>query len=480
MKTKFKLIFSLLLLASFYNLQAIELPKVISDNMVLQRSKKVNIWGTAEPNETILVSFKKQSKKTKANAEGKWSLFLDPLEASATPAIMEIKGAKDQITLKNILVGEVWLASGQSNMEYSMNNHPKYAKPKKGNPNYLSNAFSDKQDPRLRLLYVNKDLKSKTLPSDGWHISDSTALAPTSAAAYFFAKKLMQELNVPVGIITSAWGGTPIENWTPMQAYSSNSLFADKITRGKLDNQQIGMRFEAMIRPMAPYTLAGFLWYQGETNLINGDIAVYIDKQKALIDSWRSAWNDTKLPFYYVQIAPHYYSHRQKDKIKHTSETLPEFWGAQTQVMKRVANTGMVVTTDLVDNLADIHPSYKWIVGERLANWALAKQYGKKSMVYSGPVFKKMRIEGDKAILEFDSTGSGLKTTSNDGSLSWFQIRSADGGFQKANAVIVDNKVIVSHEKIKKPVEVRFAWDEEAMPDFFNKEGLPALPFRTK
>lgn len=159
---------------------------------------------------------------------------------------------------------------------------------------------------------------------------------------------------------------------------------------------------------------------------------------------------------------------------------MPEFWEAQTQVMKRVANIGMVVTTDLVDNLADIHPSYKWIVGERLANWALAKQYGKKSMVYSGPVFKKMRIEGDKAILEFDSTGSGLKTTSSDGSLSWFQIRSADGGFQKANAVIVDNKVIVSCEKIKKPVEVRFAWDEEAMPDFFNKEGLPALPFRTK
>lgn len=259
MKTKFKLIFSLLLLASFYNLQAIELPKVISDNMVLQRSKKVNIWGTAEPNETILVSFKKQSKKTKANAEGKWSLSLDPLEASATPAIMEIKGAKDQITLKNILVGEVWLASGQSNMEYSMNNHPKYAKPKKGNPNYLSNAFNDKQDSRLRLLYVNKDLKSKTLPSDGWHISDSTGLAPTSAAAYFFAKKLMQELNVPVGIITSAWGGTPIENWTPMQAYCSNSLFAGKIPGEKLDNQQIGMRFEAMIRPMVPYTLAGFL-----------------------------------------------------------------------------------------------------------------------------------------------------------------------------------------------------------------------------
>lgn len=480
MKNKFKLIFSLLLIASFYNLHAIELPKVINDNMVLQRGKKVIIWGNAEPNESISVSFKKQNKKTKANAEGKWSLSLDSMEASATPAVMEIKGEKDNITLKNILVGEVWLASGQSNMEYSMNNHPKYAKPKKGDPNYLKGVFHAKQDPRLRLLYVNKDLKSKNLPSDGWHIADSTGLAPTSAAAYFFAKKLMQELDVPVGIITSAWGGTPIENWTPMQAYTSNSLFANKVTDGKLDNQQIGMRFEAMIRPMAPYTLGGFLWYQGETNLINGDRAIYTDKQKALIDSWRAAWQDNKLPFYFVQLAPYNYSHREKDPVKHTPEALPEFWEAQTEVMKRVSNTGMIVTTDLVDNLSDIHPSYKWIVGERLAGWALAKQYKKKNVVYSGPVFKKMRIEGDKAILEFDSVGSGLKTTSEDGSLSWFQIGSGDGSFENAKAVIVGNKVIVTSEKIKKPVEVRFAWNEEAMPNLFNNEGLPALPFRTK
>ncbi|GEL11313.1 sialate O-acetylesterase [Flavobacterium glycines] len=480
MKTKLKFIFSLLLLGSICNLHAIELPKVISDNMVLQRGKKVVIWGNAEPNESISVSFKKQNKKTKANAEGKWSLSLDSMEASSTPAVMEIMGAKNKITLQNILVGEVWLASGQSNMEYSMNNHPKYAKPQKGNPNYLKDAFRAKQDPRLRLLYVNKDLKSKTLPSDGWHIADSTGLVPTSAAAYFFAKRLMKELNVPVGIITSAWGGTPIENWTPMQAYASNSLFANKITNEKLDNQQVGMRFEAMIRPMAPYTLGGFLWYQGETNLINGDIAIYTDKQKALIDSWRAAWLDNKLPFYFVQLAPYNYSHREKDPIKHTSETLPQFWEAQTQVMKRVPNTGMVVTTDLVDNLADIHPSYKWIVGERLAGWALATQYGKKNVVYSGPVFKKMTIDGDKAILEFDSVGSGLKTTANDGLLSWFQIGSGDGSFENAKAVIVGNKVIVSSEKIKKPVEVRFAWNEAAMPNLFNNEGLPALPFRTK
>lgn len=148
--------------------------------------------------------------------------------------------------------------------------------------------------------------------------------------------------------------------------------------------------------------------------------------------------------------------------------------------MKNVANTGMVVTTDLVDSSSDIHPSYKWIVGERLAAWALAKQYGKKNVVYSGPVFKKMTIKDDKAILEFDSVGSGLKTTANDGLLSWFQIGSGDGSFENAKAVIVDNKVIVTSEKIKKPVEVRFAWDEEAMPNLFNIEGLPALPFRTK
>ncbi|MEY2867931.1 MAG: hypothetical protein RIR01_331 [Bacteroidota bacterium] len=481
MKTKLKFIFSLLLITNFYNLQAIELPKVITDNMVLQRGKKVVIWGNAEPNESISVSFKKQNKKTKANAEGKWSLSLDPLEASATPAVMEIKGDKDKITLQNILVGEVWLASGQSNMEYSLNkNKQNYAKPKKGNPNYLKDAFRAKQDPRLRLLYVNKDLKSKTLPSDGWHIADSIGLSPTSAAAYFFAKKLMQELNVPVGIITSAWGGTPIENWTPKQAYASNSLFSDKISDGKLDNQQIGMRFEAMIHPIAPFALAGFLWYQGEANLINGDTGIYADKQKALIDGWRATWKENNLPFYFVQLAPYNYSRRTKDLIMHSREDLAVFWEAQTKVMKNVANTGMVVTTDLVDSSSDIHPSYKWIVGERLAGWALAKQYGKKKVVYSGPVFKKMTIKDDKAILEFDSVGSGLKTTANDGLLSWFQIGSGDGSFENAKAVIVDNKVIVTSEKIKKPVEVRFAWDEEAMPNLFNIEGLPALPFRTK
>lgn len=478
MKTRFKIIFSLLLLGSFYNVQAIELPKVISDNMVLQRNKAVNIWGKAKPNEKITVKFKKQTKKTKADAQGKWQLSLNRMEASATPSTMEINGAEEKITLKNILVGEVWLASGQSNMEYSMNKH-RYAKPKKGDSEYLSKAFKAKQDPRLRVMYVSKNLKLKDLPSDGWHVADTTGLAPTSAAAYFFAQKIIAELDVPVGIITSAWGGTPIENWTPMQAYTSNTLLADKVKDGYLDKQQVGMRFEAMIRPMIPYTLGGFLWYQGETNLINGDSTIYTDKQKALVDSWRAAWNDKALPFYYVQIAPHNYSKRSKDRVTHTTEALPEFWEAQTEIMSRVPNTGMVVTTDLVDNISDIHPSYKWIVGERLARLALAKQYGKKDVVSSGPVFRKMTIKGDKAVLEFDSIGSGLKTTSSDGTLSWFQISGEDGSFQDAKAVIEDNKVIVNSDKIRKPVNVRFAWDEAAMPNFFNNEGLPALPFRT-
>lgn len=478
MKKIVKIIFSLMLLGNFYYVQAIELPKVISDNMVLQRDKAVNIWGKAKPNENITVKFKKQTKKTKADAEGKWQLSLNRMEASAIPSVMEINGAEEKITLKNILVGEVWLASGQSNMEYSMNKHH-YAKPQKGDPDYLSKAFKAKQDPRLRVMYVNKNLKSKDLPSDGWHIADTTGLAPTSAAAYFFAQKLIAELDVPVGIITSAWGGTPIENWTPMQAYTSNTLFADKVKDGYLDKQQVGMRFEAMIHPIAPYTLGGFLWYQGEANLINGDSTIYIDKQKALVDNWRLAWKDNSLPFYYVQLAPYSYSRRSKDPITHTKEALPLFWEAQTQCMDRIANTAMVVTTDLVDKISDIHPSYKWIVGERLAQLALAKQYGKKEVVSSGPVFKKMTIKDDKAVLEFDSIGSGLKTTSSDGSLSWFQISGEDGFYQDAKAVIEGNKVIVSSDKINKPFDVRFAWDEAAMPNFFNNEGLPALPFRT-
>jgi sialate O-acetylesterase len=231
-----------------------------------------------------------------------------------------------------------------------------------------------------------------------------------------------------------------------------------------------------MIQPLAPFVLSGFLWYQGESNCFLKETDSYTRKMRVLIDNWRQTWNDKSLPFYFVQIAPFYYS-RSKDEVIKSEETLPEFREAQTAALQ-VSNTAMIVTTDLVDDVEDIHPSYKWEVGNRLALVALNKHYGRKKIVSSGPVFKEMKKAGNILKLKFTETGSGLK--SRDGNpLTWFSISGADGKFVTASAVIKGNQVWVSAAGISSPVHVRFGWNEAAQPNLVNKEGLPARPFRT-
>ena len=465
-----------LLLCCVLNVSAeIKLPKVIGDNMILQQGKNVAVWGDADPGETVTVKFAKQTVRVKADAEGKWSVALAPMEVSKTPREMTVSGKKEKITLKNILVGEVWLASGQSNMEYSMNRHPQYKKPAKGDPDILQKEFSAAENPLIRVLYVEKKLDTAELPTSGWHEAVGEELAPVSAAGYFFAKKLFEELDVPVGIISSSWGGTAIETWTPVEAYLESPLFADKMKGDRLEGQEVGRRYGKMIEPLIPYTLKGFIWYQGETSLINGDMMNYADKMKVLVDSWRSLWNDNDMPFYYVQISPMVYSQR-RDHVAKDWQSLPHFWEVQTLALD-IPNTGMIVTTDLVDNPRDIHPSYKWIVGERLSRLALAKDYDKK-VEYSGPVFKKMAIDGNKAVIEFDHVESGL-VTSDGKAPDWFQISGPDGKFVKAEAAIDGGRVVLTAKGVKEPAAVRFAWDEVAMPNLVNGEGLPAVPFRT-
>lgn len=463
-------------LSSFLSAQ-VTLPQVLSDNMVLQQGKKVAIWGTASPYETITVKFEKQTKKATADDTGNWSVKLDELKMNRKPQKLTVSGKKNKIVLNNILIGEVWLASGQSNMEYSMNKHPRYAKPKKGDPEYLKKEFDAADNPEIRILYVDKNLKTDTLPSIGWQMLNAESLAPVSAIGYFFAKDLVETLDVPIGIISTSWGGTLIETWTAEEAYRQDPVFAGDIKNHRLDDVVVGERYEKMVKPMIPYTLRGFLWYQGESNLTLGDRMRYADKQRVLIESWRSVWDDDSLSFYYVQLAPHTYSKRKRDRVVNNWQALPYFWAVQTSCLA-IPNTGMVVTTDLVDNTGDIHPPYKWIVGERLARLALAKNYGKTDLVYSGPTYQKMTVDGDRIIVEFDHIGSGLIT--RDGkSPTWFEIRNASGRFQPAEAVIEGNKIILSNTSIKNPAAVRLAWDEEAMPNLCNKEGLPAVPFCT-
>jgi sialate O-acetylesterase len=473
MKSK-KLIILFSLLASHTLIFAqLRLPKVIGNNMVLQRDKQVPIWGWAKPGEQVTVTFVTQQKRAKADTSGYWRILLSPLKASDKPADMTI-AASNTITLSNILVGEVWLCSGQSNMEYTMKLGPSYAKPKKG----IDSAALELTEthPNIRIFKVEKVLSSPDVTSTGWNECTGAALEQFSAVGFYFAKNIQRELNVPIGVISSSWGGSRIEPWTPAEAYKALPAFAPEAqkTPFMIDSVMPGKDYRSMILPLAPFALRGFLWYQGESNCMIEDGMRYADKMQALVDGWRKQWENDKLPFYSVQIAPYYYTKR-KDRLPHTPQTEAEFWEAQVQSTK-IPRTGSIAITDLVDNLSDIHPPYKWEVGRRLSLLALANDYNKK-IVSSGPVYKSMKVKNGKVILSLNNS-NGLKSI--DGKpLSWFTIAGEDGSFVPANAEISGDNVVVSAEGIAKPKAVRFAWNEAAMPNLFNAAGLPAVPFRT-
>ncbi len=456
----------------------IRLPKVISDNMVLQQGKPVQIWGETAPKTEVTVQFMKQKHKVTSDQIGRWQVCLAPMTAESEPQTMTIRSGRNKISLNNILVGEVWLASGQSNMEYSMNNHPKYAKPRRGDKDYQTKAFKAAKSPTIRVLHVKKQLHD-TLATNGWKTLSEETLAPVSAAGYFFAEHISKTLDVPVGIISSAWGGTAIEQWISQEAFEDSPVFGDQISFNRLNGEVVAKRYDKMIAPLAPYTMRGILWYQGEQNVIQGDSEIYTEKQKLLIHDWRNRWNDQSLAFYYVQLAPHVYSTRRNDAMAKTWEALPKFWQAQ-QACLEVPGTGMAVITDLVDKLSDIHPPYKWEVGRRLALLALSKTYGRTDICCSGPTFRKVTFEGENAIIEFDNVGDGLKT--GDGKTpDWFWLADRSGRFFKGEAsIIAPDKISVKCQRYKAPVSVRFAWDETSTPNLFNSENLPAVPFGAK
>ena len=441
----------------------VKVAEAFSSHMVLQREKPVSVWGVADTGEKVKVSFGKQTLSTIADKAGLWRVTLKAMPANSRPQVMVISGRKNKIRLTDVLVGEVWLASGQSNMEYSMNNHPRYRKPQKGDADYQLKAWREANNPNIRVLYVRPDLNSDVLPTDGWQRVDSTSLKPVSAAAYFFARMLQDSLQVPVGFISSSWGGTRIEEWIP-------------------DGKTPGRRpmYEHLIRPLTGYALRGFLWYQGEANLLDlGETDVYTAKQEHLVDVWRGLWNDADLPFYYVQISPYLYSIRREDIVQKTWIDLPRFWTAQAEAMRQ-KNTGMVVTTDIPDVLNDIHPPYKWIVGERLCRWALNRTYGFTHVECQGPTLKGVTRDGDKVILEFDHCDGGL-VTSDGKQPDWFWANTRNhGSFRKEDATIDSNKVILHiPESLAHPV-IRFGYDETAQPNLRNKAGLPAAPFEYK
>jgi len=474
-------LFTALLCLCMLAVQAqLKIAEVFSDDMVLQRDKPVTVWGTATAGKQVIAQFANQQKQTFADSTGKWKLVFKPFDLSAHPQNLYVtSGDQPTLTLKNILVGDVWLCSGQSNMEYPLDRKlKKYTAPKKG-IDEAETALTETKPGAIRYLYVEKNLKKiPVLPTKGWTDGSDTIVNYVSAIGYFFAKDIYEKTKVPIGIISSSWGGTRIEQWQPEWSYGQSKIFKDSVTGPgfKIDGMHPGQMYNGLIEPLVPFAVKGVLWYQGESNAMVEDQQTYPAKFELFVNTWRNLFKDDQLPFYYVQIAPHLYTTR-KDKKIHTPQLLPEFWEAQTKSLT-LKHVGMAVTTDLVDDLANIHPSYKWTIGRRLALWALEKDYHIKQAAVSGPIYKSATIKKNTITITFTHTGTGLN--SNDGNaLSWFSIAGEDGHFVNAAAVIAGNKVIVSSNEIEKPKYVRFAWDEKAQPNLINREGLPALPFRT-
>ncbi|MGC3992148.1 MAG: sialate O-acetylesterase [Chthoniobacteraceae bacterium] len=286
---------------------------------------------------------------------------------------------------------------------------------------------------------------------------------------------------MPVGLIDSTWGGTRIELWTPAEAFAKEASLSDLADAAKKPGTTAEgivpcVLYNGQIAPLAPFAIKGAIWYQGESNLLDvNDSTTYPDKMAALLHGWRAVWGED-FPFYYVLIAPHLYHVVRESQIS-SPEAEPIFWEAQASFLQHEPKAGMILTTDLVDNLLDIHPRDKKTVGERLANWALNKDYGRTDLPLYGPIFKGMKVEGAKAIITFDHA-EGLMTKDQKAP-NWFTLAGADGRIYPGQATISGETVEVTSPHVSQPVVVRFAWDEGAQPNLFNKDGLPAMPFRS-
>ena len=459
------------ILATQFAFAEVKLPSVIGSHMVLQRDEAVPIWGWAEAGEAVTVEFQGKKVSAKAGKDGRWEVKLPAFKANSKGAKLTIKGS-NEIVLEDVLVGEVWLCSGQSNMEWTVSRS--------------SNAkeeIANGKHPLIRHIKVPhrpSDKPETDVKTSGWQVCSPGTVANFTAVGYYFARHLMQELDVPVGLLGSNWGGTRIEPWIPPVGFKAvpalKESHADKLAefpqkRGNRINHQSPLAlYNGMISPLVPYGIRGAIWYQGESN--NGEGNLYHEKMKALIAGWRSIWNKPELPFYYVQLAPFRYRGDPK--------RLPGIWQAQLDTLK-VPHTGMAVTTDIT-TLGNIHPPNKQDVGKRLALWALAKNYGQDKLVYSGPIFDRAdHSEGkDSMAVHFKKIGGkghGLKTT--DGKKpSHFEVAGKDGVWHPAEAFIVyGDHILAKSNMVKEPIHVRFGWDQLATPNLVNAAGLPASPF---
>ncbi len=487
----------------------VRLPSIFSDHMVLQRAAAVPVWGWAEPGEKITVSIAGQTRKATTDASGKWSIKLKKLSADGSQTLT-VSG-KNTIVIRDVLIGEVWLASGQSNMQMSVND--------------ATNAWNEKAGakfPQIRMFTVAR--RPATTPQTNcegkWLVCAPETVGGFSAAGYFFAREIHQKLNLPVGVIHSSWGGTPIEAWSSMSSmeakpelapilkvwndtlkvpYDAQKAETDYVSAlenwtnnaaklkaagkpappapEKKGDPRLFKNFSAnlfngMIAPITGYAIRGAIWYQGENNAATDLAKLYSAQLSLMIRDWRQRWGEGDFPFAWVQL-PNF--HPQ------TTNPVPTNYNnwcvIREEMLKTLAvkNTGMAITLD-VGEANQIHPKNKQAVGHRLALWARAKVYGEK-IPYSGPLPDGYKIKGDKIILYFKHTDGGL--AAKDGELRGFAIAGEDHQWQWANAHIDGNKVIVSSPEVKSPKAARYAWAANPDCNLFNGVGLPATQFRT-
>jgi sialate O-acetylesterase len=489
-------LFSVLLAAGIAP-AAVTLPKVFSHHMVLQRERPVPVWGWAAPDEMVKVQFADQEKSTTANAAGEWRVVLEPMAASSVPRELRVvsdnKSTISSLIYQDVLVGEVWLCSGQSNMGFLLQN--------------AANSQADMAQANLPTLRMfapfnglantpQKEVRSKPW----WTVATPQAVSNCSAVGFYFGRRIQAELGVPVGLIGAAWGGTRIEPWTPMSALDQTPELAGMMAAFHQEQQalpqvpaggveavvtnraQPAAIYNYKVHPLIPYAIRGVIWYQGEHNAGDpGDL--YFHKMRALIGGWRQAWGQGDFPFYFVQLA-----NFGRDKKNLADEEWANLRDCQRKALA-IPKTGMASAID-VGEAGDIHPKRKSEVGERLALWALARDYGKTNLVVSGPLYRDMKIEGNRIRLSFEHVGGGLMVgekigsdpvhEAKQGKLQRFAIAGEDRKWVWADAVIEGDSVLVSSPAVIRPVAVRYAYSNNPEGcNLYNRADLPASPFRT-
>lgn len=490
-------------LALFVTARAdVSLPAIFADHMVLQREMKLPVWGWAAPGEKVTVSFAGQTAAATADAQGDWKVVLAPV-ASTDPLTLTVTGA-NTVTIQDVLMGEVWICSGQSNMNFRVSRADNY-EAEKAAANY----------PLLRHYQIKNTVcpePNRKLGGD-WTICSPDTVGGYTAAGYFFGRELQQQLGVPVGLVHTSWGGTPAEAWTSQEDLAANpelkpilDRFAEALKvyperlkaheaaiakwkeavkaakeagtkapqaprppMGETHYQRPYGLYNGMILSVAPFAARGAIWYQGESNAGRGE--QYRILLSTMINNWRRIWGQDRFSFGIVQLAN--FKAAQTDANERSD--WPELRESQTWVAKNVPDCGQAVIID-IGMANDIHPTNKQDVGKRLALWALANDYGKQ-IVYSGPEYKAMKTEGNTIRLSFDSVGGGLVAKGD--ALKGFAIAGADQKFVWADAKIVGNEVVVQSAEVAEPVAVRYGWANNPPCNLYNQEGLPACPFRT-